>query len=58
MINKLWSRPKRWLLSIDAYFTVHQDLGRLSDRQLADIGISRSDIEFYATRAYIKAKEG
>jgi hypothetical protein len=58
MFNKLWSHPKRWLLSIDAYFSVYHDLGKLSDRQLADIGLSRSDIEYYATKAYIKAKEG
>ena len=58
MFIKLWSRLKGWLLSIDKYYAVQRDLGRLSDKQLADIGITRSDIDFYATRAYYKSKEG
>lgn len=58
MIKLFWSRLKGRLLAIDAYYSVHNDLGRLSDKNLADIGVSRSEIDHYAIRAYYKAKEG
>jgi len=57
MFKTFWSRLLRRLLAFDAYYATHNDLGRLSDKSLADIGISRSDIEFYATRAYYKSME-
>jgi len=58
MFKTFWSRLKKRLLAFDAYHSAYNDLNRLSDRNLADIGITRSDIDLYATRAYYKAKEG
>lgn len=58
MIINFWGRLKRRLLAINAYFTVKNDLERLSDYQLMDVGLSRSDIEYYAIRAYRKADKG
>lgn len=58
MIKKIWGRLTRRLRAINAYYSVHNDLGRLSNRSLADIGISRCQIDYYAIRAYYKAKEG
>lgn len=58
MIKNIWSCLTRQLRAINAYHSVHNDLGRLSNRSLADIGISRCQIDYYAIRAYYKAKEG
>ena len=55
MIKNIWSRLKRRLHAINAYFAVKNDLGRLSDYQLKDVGLSQSDIEYYAIKAYRKA---
>lgn len=57
MIKNIWGRFKKRLLAINAYFAVKNDLGRLSDYQLMDVGLSRSDIEYYAIKAYRKANE-
>jgi uncharacterized protein YjiS (DUF1127 family) len=57
MIKTFWSRLKKRLLAFDAYYATHNDLGRLSDRNLADIGLKREDIEFYAIKAYYKSME-
>ena len=54
MIKNIWGRLFRRLLAINAYFAVKNDLGRLSDYQLMDIGLSRSEIEYYAIKAYRK----
>lgn len=55
MVKNIWSRLKKRLFAINSYFAVKNDLGRLSDCQLMDIGLSRSEIEFYAIKAYRKA---
>jgi len=57
MFKTFWSRLKKRLLAFDAYYATQNDLGRLSDKSLADIGITRGDIDFYATRAYYKSME-
>lgn len=57
MIKNIWGRFLKRLLAINAYFAVKNDLGRLSDYQLMDVGLSRSDIEYYAIKAYRKANE-
>lgn len=56
MFKNYLNEAKNWFLAVNAYFSVKYDLGRLSERQLQDIGISRSEIDFYAQNAYLKAR--
>ena len=45
---------KKYLMMRSYYTTTVYELNRLSNRDLADLGIARSDIEYIAHRAVLK----
>ena len=49
MNNYLWGHLKGWFLGFSEYTKTYQNLENLSDRELKDIGISRSEIKQIAT---------
>jgi len=57
MFKNFWGCLKGRLLAYHAYYTVQHDLGKLSDHQLKDIGLTRSEIDHYALRAYYKQRK-
>ena len=48
MVNSFVSFFQRKLKEYTAYYDTKYELGRLSNRDLADLGIARNDIEFIA----------
>jgi uncharacterized protein YjiS (DUF1127 family) len=51
MHNNLWGHLKGWLLGFFKYQNTYNSLENLSDKELKDIGISRSEIRRIATDA-------
>lgn len=45
-----------WFKRTRRYYTVVNELSRLSDRELSDIGITRYDIHYLATQAMTHPK--
>jgi len=45
-----------WFKRTRRYYTVVNELSRLSDRELADIGITRLDIHYLATEMIYRPK--
>lgn len=47
-MTKLLKKVQRAISARNRYLTTKYELSRLSDRSLADLGITRGDIEFIA----------
>ena len=50
------TRMLEWYKRTRRYYTVVNELNSLSDRELADIGLTRGDIVFVALEMYVKTK--
>ena len=50
--NTVWSRFTKWLHNFRSYHRTLNQLGSLSDRELADIGLERNSIKNVALAVY------
>lgn len=56
--DALWARLQRWWAAYKTYRFTYEELRMLSDRDLADIGIARSDIRKIAQQSAQAAVAG
>jgi len=45
MFTRIWSHLRGWLAGFNAYHNTYRRLNRLSDKDLADIGLHRCDVD-------------